>query len=314
LDIAFIQVSPPDKHGFCSYGVEVGVTKPAAEAAQLVVAEINTRMPKVLGDSFIHVDDIDYFVGVGYGLPEIVRKPPTQEQEKIGELVAEMIPNGATLQTGIGVLPDAILAKLTEKKHLGIHSELFSDGVVDLVEKGVITNAAKSLHPGKIVAGFLFGTKRLYAFVDNNPMIELHPTDYVNDPFVISQNERMIAINSAIQVDLSGQVCADSIGGRYYSGIGGQLDFFRGAARSKDGKAIVALPSTAKGGISRIVPRLDEGAGVVTTRGDVHYVVTEYGVAALHGKSVRERARALVAIAHPDFREPLRYFLQQEGW
>jgi acetyl-CoA hydrolase len=314
LDIAFIQVSPPDKHGFCSYGVEVGVTKPAAEAAQLVVAEVNAQMPKVMGDAFIHVDDIDYFVAVDYPLPEITRKPATDDQEKIGDLVSEMIPNGATLQTGIGVLPDAILAKLIDKKHLGIHSELFSDGVVDLVEKGVITNAAKNLHPGKIVAGFLFGTQRLYDFVDDNPMIELHPTDYVNDPFVISQNERMISINSAIQVDLSGQVCADSIGGNYYSGIGGQLDFFRGAARSKEGKAIVALPSTAKGGISRIVARLDDGAGVVTTRGDVHYVVTEYGVASLHGKSVRERARALVNIAHPEFREPLRYFLKQEGW
>lgn len=314
LDIAFIQVTPPDKHGFCSYGVEVGVTKPAAEAAQLVVAEINTKMPKVLGDAFIHVDDIDYFVPVNYPLPEITRKLPTEDREKIGDLVAEMVPNGATLQTGIGVLPDAILAKLVDKKHLGIHSELFSDGVVDLVEKGVITNAAKNLHPGKIVAGFVFGTQRLYDFVDDNPMIELHPTDYVNDPFVISQNDRMVAINSAIQVDLSGQVCADSIGGNYYSGIGGQLDFFRGAARSKDGKAIVALPSTAKGGISRIVSRLDEGAGVVTTRGDVHYVVTEYGVASLHGKSVRERAVALVEIAHPDCREQLRYFLKQEGW
>jgi acetyl-CoA hydrolase len=267
-----------------------------------------------MGDAFIHVDDIDYFVAVDYPLPEITRKPATDDQEKIGDLVSEMIPNGATLQTGIGVLPDAILAKLIDKKHLGIHSELFSDGVVDLVEKGVITNAAKNLHPGKIVAGFLFGTQRLYDFVDDNPMIELHPTDYVNDPFVISQNERMISINSAIQVDLSGQVCADSIGGNYYSGIGGQLDFFRGAARSKEGKAIVALPSTAKGGISRIVARLDDGAGVVTTRGDVHYVVTEYGVASLHGKSVRERARALVNIAHPEFREPLRYFLKQEGW
>lgn len=314
LDIAFIQVAPPDKHGFCSYGVEVGVTKPAAEAAQLVVAEINMQMPKVLGDAFIPVDEIDYFVPVDYPLPETTRKPPTEDREKIGDLVAEMVPNGATLQTGIGVLPDAILAKLIDKRHLGIHSELFSDGVVDLVEKGVITNAAKNLHPGKIVAGFLFGTQRLYDFVDDNPMIELHPTDYVNDPFVISQNDRMISINSAIQVDLSGQVCADSIGGSYYSGIGGQLDFFRGAARSKDGKAIVALPSTAKGGISRIVPRLDEGAGVVTTRGDVHYVVTEYGVASLHGRSVRERARALVEIAHPDCREQLRYFLKQEGW
>lgn len=314
LDIAFIQVSPPDRHGFCSYGVEVGVTKPAAEAATLVIAEVNAQMPRVLGDAFIHVSDIDFMVAVDYPLPEAVHKHITPEQETIGERVAELIPDEATLQLGIGALPNAVLAKLGDKRNLGIHSELFSDGVVDLVEQGVVTNAAKTLHPGKIVGGFLFGSKRLYDFVQDNAMIELHPTDYVNDPFVIAQNYKMTSVNSAIEVDLSGQVCADSLGGYFYSGIGGQVDFFRGAVRSKGGKAIVALPALAKGGISRIVPRLREGAGVVTSRGDVHYVVTEYGTASLHGKSVRERASELINVAHPEHREELRYFMRQQGW
>lgn len=307
IDTAFIQVSPPDPHGFCSYGVEVGVTKPAAESAKFVVAEINPHMPRVLGDSFIHISNIDQIVEVDYALPETISPITTAEHEKIADLVAEMVPDEATLQLGIGALPNAVLAKLDGKRDLGIHSELFSDGVVDLVEQGVITNAAKSLHPGKIVAGFLFGSQRLYEFVNDNAMVELHPSNYVNDPFVIANNKKMVAINAAIEVDLSGQVCADSIGGYYYSGIGGQLDFIRGAARSEGGKPIVALPSLAKGGISRIVPRLRDGAGVVTTRGDVHYVVTEYGVASLHGKSVRERAAQLINIAHPDFRDELRY-------
>lgn len=314
IDVAFIQVSPPDKHGYCSYGVEVGVTKPAAESAKLVIAETNPQMPRVLGDSFIHLNNIDQIVEVDYALPQAGGRAISAEQDKIGDLVAEMIPNEATLQVGIGALPNAVLSKLDGKRGLGVHSELFSDGVMDLVEKGVITNAAKTLHPGKIVAGFLFGSQRLYEFVNDNAMVELHPTDYVNDPFVIAKNKKMMAVNAAIEVDLSGQVCADSMGGYYYSGIGGQLDFIRGAARSDGGKPIVALPSMAKGGISRIVPRLREGAGVVTTRGDVHYVVTEYGVASLHGKSVRERATQLINIAHPDFRDELRYFVRQQGW
>lgn len=314
LDVAFIQVSPPDEHGFCSYGVEVGVTKPAAEAAKMLIAEVNPHMPRVLGDSFIHIKNIDHFVEVDYPLPEAGPRLTTTAQEQIAELVAEMIPDEATLQLGIGGLPNAVLSKLSSKRNLGIHSELFSDGVIDLVEKGVITNEAKTLHPGKIVAGFLFGSQRLYKFVHDNAMIELHPADYVNDPFVIAQNNKMTAINSAIEVDLTGQVCADSMGGSYYSGIGGQLDFIRGASRSDGGKAIVALPSLAKGNHSRIVPRLQEGAGVVTSRGDVHYVVTEYGVASLHGKSVRERASELIRIAHPDFREELHYFAKQQGW
>jgi acetyl-CoA hydrolase len=314
IDVAFIQVSPPDEHGFCSFGVEVGVTKPAAESSKLVIAEINPNMPRVLGDSFIHLSHIDQIVEVDYLLPETGTNEISEEQERIGELVAEMIPDEATLQLGIGALPNAVLCKLDGKRDLGIHSELFSDGVVDLVEKGVITNEAKTIHPGKIVAGFLFGSQRLYRFVHDNAMIELHPTDYVNDPFIIAQNKKMIAVNSAIEVDLTGQVCADSIGGYYYSGIGGQLDFIRGAARSDGGKPIVALPSLAKAGVSRIVTRLREGAGVVTTRGDVHYIVTEYGIASLHGRSVRERAIQMINIAHPDFRDELRYFVKQQGW
>jgi len=225
-----------------------------------------------------------------------------------------LIPDEATLQLGIGALPNAVLSKLDGKRDLGIHSELFSDGVIEMVEKGVITNAAKTLHPGKIIAGFAFGSQHFYEFMQDNAMIEFHPTDYVNDPFIIAKNDKMVAINSAIEVDLSGQVCADSIGDRIYSGIGGQVDFIRGASRSKGGKAIIALPSTAKGGVSRIVPFLKKGAGVVTSRGDIHYVVTEYGVASLHGKSLRERAEELIAVAHPAMREELQCFARQQGW
>lgn len=314
VDVALIQVSPPDAHGFCSYGVEVGVTKPAAESAKMIIAEINPNMPRVLGDSFIHLSNIDYLVEADYLLPETGSGEISEEQEKIGELVADMVPDEATLQLGIGALPNAVLHKLDGKRDLGIHSELFSDGVMELVQKGVITNQAKTLHPGKIVAGFCFGSQRLYQFVNDNAMIELHPTDYVNDPFIISQNNKMTAINSAIEVDLTGQVCADSIGGRIYSGIGGQVDFVRGAARSKGGKAIIALPSTVKGEASRIVPTLKEGAGVVTSRGDIHYVVTEYGVASLHGKSVHERACELIAVAHPKHREELKRFAKTRCW
>ncbi len=248
-------------------------------------------------------------------MPEAPQGGSTPTHQKIGELIAEMIPNGATLQMGIGSIPDAVLRNLGNHKDLGIHTELFSDGVIDMVEQGVITCAKKTFHPGKIVAGFLFGSKRLYDFVNNNPIIELHPTDYVNDPFNIARNEKMVAINSAIEVDLTGQVCADSIGPRIYSGVGGQVDFIRGAARSKGGLPIIAFLSTAKGNtISRIVPMLKEGAGVVTTRNDVHYVVTEYGVADLHGKTVRQRAKALINIAHPMFREELSKAASELGY
>ena len=306
IDVALIQVSPPDRYGFCSYGTEVGVTKTAAESAKIVIAEVNPHMPRTLGDSFIHMSKIDYAVEVDYSLPEVQMAISSPEQEAIANHLAAIIPDGATLQMGIGGIPDAVLRKLHNHKHLGIHTELFSDGVVDLVEAGVITNERKTLHPGKIIAGFLMGTQRLYDFVDDNPIVELHPTEYINDPFIIAKNDRMVSINSALQVDLTGQVCADSMGTYLYSGVGGQVDFVRGAARSNGGMPIIAMLSTAKEGtISRIVPMLEPGAGVVTTRNDVHYVATEYGVADLFGRTIRERARALVEIAHPKFRAEL---------
>jgi len=315
IDVALISVSPPDEHGFCSFGVEVGTTKPAAESARVVVAEVNRRMPRTLGDSFIHVSRLHHIVEVDYPLPEAPQGGTSELHMKIGQHIAEMIPDGATLQMGIGSIPDAVLSHLRGHKDLGVHTELFSDGVIDMVEAGVITCARKTFHPGKIIAGFLFGSRRLYQFVHNNPIIELHPSDYVNDPFNIARNEKMVAINSALQVDLTGQVCADSIGPRFYSGVGGQVDFIRGAARSKGGLPIIAFLSTAKNEtISRIVPMLARGAGVVTTRNDVHYVVTEYGVASLHGKTVRQRARELIRIAHPKFRDELTRAARELGY
>jgi acetyl-CoA hydrolase len=306
LDVAIIQVSPPDEHGFCSFGVEVGVTKTAAEVAKTVIAEVNPKMPRTLGDSFIHVSKIDYLVEVDYSLPEVKMGEPSPIQQAIGKYIADLIEDGSTLQTGIGGIPDAVLQYLGDKKNLGIHTELFSDGVIDLVNAGVINNEAKTFHPGKIIAGFVIGTQRLYDFIHDNPIVELHPTEYINDPFKIAQNDRMVSINSALEVDLTGQVCADSIGHKFYSGVGGQVDFVRGAARSKGGKPIIALPSTAKNDtMSRIVWQLKPGAGVVTSRNDVHYIVTEYGVAYLHGKTIRERAQSLISIAHPKFREEL---------
>ena len=309
LDVAMIHVSPPDEHGFCSLGVEVGITKSAAANAKVVIAEINLQMPRTLGDAFIHISRITHAVPVDYPLPERTMGTPNDLSMAIGKLVAGMIEDGSTLQMGIGAIPDGVLYYLKEKRDLGIHTEMFSDGVVDLYEQGVITNERKTLHKGKLIAGFLLGSARLYRFVDNNPVVELHPTEYVNDPYVIRQNDKMISINSAIEVDLTGQVCADSIGSRLFSGVGGQLDFIRGAARSKGGKPIIALPSsgTTKKGerFSRIVATLKPGAGVVTTRNDVHYVVTEYGIANLYGKTIRQRVRALIDVAHPDFREEL---------
>src|SRR6266545_3447663 len=308
LDVAIIHTSIPDEHGFCSLGVEVGLTKSPAEAAKLIIAEVNEQMPRTLGDSFIHVSRLDHIVPVNYPIPELAMggEGDSDIVEKIAGYVAELIPDGATMQLGIGAIPDAVLKYLHHKKDLGVHSELFSDGVIDLVNEGVLTNARKTLHPGKIIAGFMLGTRALYQWADDNPMIEFHRTEYVNDPFMIAQNERMVAINSAIEVDLTGQVCSDSMGSAPYSGIGGQVDFLRGAARSKGGLPIITLPSTAKSGtLSRIVPTLQPGAGVVTSRGDVHYVVTEYGTAYLHGQSLRQRADALIQIAHPDFRDEL---------
>jgi 4-hydroxybutyrate CoA-transferase len=308
VDVALIHVSPPDEHGFCSYGVGVKCTKAAAERARVVIALVNRRMPRSLGDSFIHAWRLTHVVEVDRPLLELPgagRVGPVARA--IGEHVSSLIEDGATLQMGIGEIPDAVLLFLGAKRDVGIHTEMFSDGVVELFERGVVTGEAKTLHRGKIVASFVLGSKRTFDFLDNNPVVEFHPSDYVNDPFVIAQNDRMVAINSALAVDLTGQVCADSIGRSIYSGFGGQLDFIRGAARSRRGKPIIALPSTAKDGhVSRIVDVLAEGSGVVTTRADVHYVVTEHGVASLHGRSLRERAAALIEIAHPDFRRELR--------
>jgi acetyl-CoA hydrolase len=306
IDVALIAVSPPDEHGYCSYGVEVGVTKPAVESARVVIAEINPRMPRVWGNSFIHISRIDYCVEVDYPLPEFRQGEPAPLYSRIGRHVADLIDDGATLQMGIGAIPNAVLDYLGDKRDLGVHSEMFSDGIIDLVQRGVITGARKTLLPGKLVAGFVLGTERVYRFIHNNPIIELRTTDFTNDPFTISRNDKMVAINAALQVDLTGQVCADSIGTKFYSGVGGQADFIRGAARSKGGKPIIALPSTALGGtVSRIVSTLEPGAGVTTSRNDVHYIVTEYGVAYLYGKTVRQRAEALIAVAHPDFRAEL---------
>ncbi len=308
LDVALVHVSPPDEHGFCSFGVEVGVTKTAAQAARTVIAEVNPHMPRTLGDSFIHVSKIDFIVPVDYPLPEIPMGETSDLSRRIARNIAALIPDGATLQMGIGGIPDAVLHELMSHKHLGVHSEMFSDGIIDLVERGIIDGESKTLHPGKIVAGFMLGTRRLYDFVHDNPVVELHPTEYVNDPFVIAQNAKMIAINSAIEVDLTGQVCSDSIGPRLYSGVGGQVDFIYGASRSKGGMPFIALPSTAsvKGQlVSKIVPTIKTGGGVVTTRNHVRFVVTEHGVANLYGKRIRDRAKALIGIAAPEFRDEL---------
>jgi acyl-CoA hydrolase/GNAT superfamily N-acetyltransferase len=306
IDVALIQVSPPDPNGYCSYGVSVDVVKAAAETAAVVIAEINPQMPRTHGDSFIHVSAIDYLVENDSPVLELPPEAPDEVSRQIARYLADMIEPGTTLQLGIGRIPNAVLAQLGDKEDLGLHTEMFSDGVIELIRGGVITNRRKSLHRGKTVTSFCIGTRALYDLIDDNPSFEFHPSDYVNDPLVIARNDCMVAINSALQVDLTGQVCADSIGHRFYSGIGGQVDFIRGAARSRGGKPIIALPSTAqRGTISRIVPVLSEGAGIVTTRADVHYVVTEYGVADLYARNVRERTLALVSIAHPDFRNEL---------
>jgi 4-hydroxybutyrate CoA-transferase len=306
LDVALLHVSPPDEHGFCSLGVSVDVAWAAASAAHHVIAEINQQMPRTLGESFVHIDHFDAYVETDHPIHTYQGSAVTDVHRQIAARIAPLIDNGATLQMGIGAVPDAVLEALGDHQDLGIHTEMFSDGVVDLVERGVVTGANKRLHPGLIVTSFVMGSQRLYDFVDNNPLVAMYPSHYTNDPHVIAQHEEMVAINSAIEVDVTGQVCADSIGTRFFSGIGGQLDFIRGAARAPGGVPIIALPATAQEGrISRIVARLTAGAGVVTTRGDVYYVVTEYGVAALHGRSVRDRAHALIAVAAPQFREPL---------
>jgi acyl-CoA hydrolase len=315
IDVALIQTSLPDEHGFLSLGAGIDTTLTAARCARHVVAEVNDQMPRSLGDAFVHVSQVHAIVETNRPLHEIPAEPPTAVQRRIAENVASLIPDGATIQTGIGGIPCAVLECLRDRRDLGVHSEMCPDGIVPLVEAGVITGERKSIHRGKIVAGFVLGTKRIFEFMHNNPLFEMHPTAYVNDPFVIAQNDRMVAVNSAIQVDMTGQVNSDSIGTCPYSGFGGQLDFVRGASRSKGGKPIIALPSTAKDGtISRIVPVLDPGAGVVTTRGDVHYVVTEHGIAYLHGKCLRERAEALIAVADPKFRDDLIRFAERANY
>ncbi|HEX2868909.1 MAG TPA: acetyl-CoA hydrolase/transferase C-terminal domain-containing protein [Ignavibacteriales bacterium] len=311
-DVAMINVSPPDEHGFCSYGVDVGTIKTAAEKSKIIIAQVNKNMPRALGDCFIHINKIHYLVEHDEAIQELPQVDSDLNEDtlaiynNIGHYIADLIEDGSTLQLGIGAIPDAVLRFLKNKKDLGVHTEMFSDGMIELVEEGIVNNEKKTLHPGKIIAGFVLGTKRAFDFINNNPIVEFHPQEYVNDPFIVSRNNKMVAINSAIEVDLTGQVCADSIGTRFFSGIGGQVDFIRGAARSEGGKPIIALPSTTKDfKISRIVPVLKQGAGVVTSRGDVHYIVTEYGVAHLYGKSIKERAKALIRVAHPQFREEL---------
>ena len=320
VDVAFIHVSPPDEHGFCSLGVEVGLTKSPAESAKIIIAEVNDQMPRTLGDSFIHVSRLTHIVPVSYPIPEMPMAADGTDPivERLAGYVADLIPDGATMQMGIGAIPDAVLKYLFHKKDLGVHSELISDGVIDLVEAGVLTSARKTLHPGKIVLGFVLGSQRLYSWVNDNPLCEFRRTEYVNDPYIIAQNDNMVAINSAIEIDLTGQVCADSIGPKFFSGIGGQLDFVYGASRSKGGIPIIAMPSTnvMKDGTynSKIVPTLKPGAGVVTGRNHVHYVVTEYGVADLYGKSIRQRVKALVGISHPDFRADLEKQANELNW
>jgi len=315
IDVALIQVTPPDEHGYCSLGVSVDIVKAAVECAHVVIAEVNPRMPRTLGDSFIAADAIDVMVDHESPIPEVSHPAPDDVSRAIGGWISTLIEDGATLQLGIGTIPDAIMECLDDKKDLGVHTEMLADGPLDLIEAGVINNSRKTLHRGKIVASFVMGTQRLYDFVDDNPLVEMHPNDYVNDPFVIAQNERMVAVNAALEVDLTGQVCSDSLGYLFYSGIGGQVDFIRGAARSKGGKPIIALPSTAEGGsISRIVPHLKPGAGVVTSRGDVHYVVTEHGIADLYGRNARQRAMALISVAHPDYRQELLAFARERRY
>lgn len=306
VDVAMVTLSSPDRQGFCSLGVSVDYTREAVRCAKTVIACINDKMPRTMGDTFIHISEVDHIVETSQELTEL--KPPKIDvvERAIGEFCATLIEDESTLQLGIGAIPDAVLLFLKDKKDLGIHSEMISDGVVELVEAGVITNSKKTLHKGKIIVTFLMGTKRLYDFVDNNPMVELYPVDYVNNPLTIMKNRRMVSINSCVQVDLMGQVVADTLGLKQFSGVGGQVDFVRGASMAEDGKSIIAMPSTAANGkVSRIVALIDEGAAVTTSRNDVDYIVTEFGIAKLKGKTLKERGRLLINVAHPDFKPNL---------
>lgn len=303
VNVAVVQVSPPDKDGYCSFGVACDYTKPAADKAAIVIAELNDQMPYVGGDNKIHISQLDYIIPCSNPLFEIQPPQITDVEKEIGKHCASLVADGSTLQLGIGAIPDAVLLFLKDKKDLGIHTEMFSDGVIELVEAGVITGKAKTLHPGKLVATFLMGTRKLYDFVNNNPDVEMYPVNYVNDPWIVAKNEKMVSINSCIEVDLMGQVASETIGLKQFSGTGGQVDYVRGVALSPGGISIMAIPSTAsKGKMSRIVPFLAEGAAVTTSRNDVDYVVTEYGIAKLKGKTLKERAQNLIRIAHPDFR------------
>lgn len=305
LDVALLHVSPPDRHGWCSLGTSIDAARAAMQTAKIVIAQVNPNMPRTLGDALVHVKQIHYLVDCNEPLPEVKHGDMTQIEQEIGRHVASLVEDGATLQMGIGAIPDAVLRSLTGHKKLGVHTEMFSDGLIPLVEAGVVTGELKRTHPGKIVAGFITGTRKVYDFIDDNPQVLMLDISYVNDTATIRRNPKVTAINSAIEVDFTGQVCADSIGERLYSGVGGQMDFMRGASLSEGGKPIIALPATTSKGESRIVAQLKPGAGVVTTRAHVHYVVTEFGVAHLYGRTLRERAKALTAIAHPDHREGL---------
>ena len=321
IDVCMLHLSPPDEHGYCSYGVSNEITKTAAEQAKIVIAQINPKMPRVLGDNFIHVSKLKYIVEVEEDLIDVAMVDENasdddkQIYEKIAEHISSLIPDGATLQMGIGAIPDAVLPFLREKKNLGIHTEMFSDGLIELIENGVVNGEKKTFIPNKVVSSFVIGTKKVHDFIDNNPVIEFRTSKFVNDPVNIARNDNMISINSAIQVDLSGQVCADSFGTKIFSGFGGQLDFVRGAMRSKGGRSILAFSSTAKNDtISKIVPMLTPGAGVVTTRADVQTIITEYGIADLYGKTLRERTKLLINIAHPKFRDELEAKAREFKW
>jgi len=315
LDIALLHVSTPDRHGYCSLGVAVETTLTAARCARIRIAQVNDRMPRTFGNTFMHISEFNSIVECSELLPELQPELPTEEHKHIARNVAGLIEDGACLQVGIGAIPNAILPYLSDRKDLGIHTETLTESAIPLIEKGVITGSRKQINPNKIVLGFAMGTRDWYEYVDDNPIFEFQPSGYCNDPFIIAQNDNVVAINSAIEIDVTGQVVADSVGSRLVSGFGGQVDFIRGAARSRGGKPIIAISSTAKNGkVSRIVPLIQSGAGVVTTRADVHYVVTEYGVANLHGKNVRQRAEALIQIAHPKFREELSRHMRDMGW
>ncbi|MFH0990437.1 MAG: acetyl-CoA hydrolase/transferase C-terminal domain-containing protein [bacterium] len=311
LDVAIVHVSPPDDHGFMSLGVECATSKAAIEGAKVVIALVNDKMPRTLGDVFVHISRVHKIVECSIPLLELKERPSTAIEEQIADHIAPLIEDGATMQLGIGGIPDAVLTRLEGKRDIGIHTEMVSDGVVKAIDKGVITNAKKSLHPGKVIATFVMGSQKLYDYVHNNPLFEIHPCSYTNNPFIVSQNDKMVALNSCIEVDVTGQVCSDSIGTKIYSGFGGQVDFIRGASYSKGGKPIIALPATTKNDtLSRIVKQLKPGAGVVTSRADVHYIVTEFGVASLHGKNLRQRAEQIIAISHPNFRDELEQYVR----